>query len=354
MKINYFLFLIVLLIGYFFGVNYPYKIYQSTLKPLPNSKGIMISNKKAIKYALSLNNPDSVYIKQAKYMRPNDLVIGLIVKGQPKAYPWYVLSRYHVVNDVIVGEPILISFCELCSGASAFFSIVGKTSEYFLGFRSCGLKYGTIEICDVESHSRWHPFLGVALKGFLKGKQLKRIPVYYQSWENWSSKYPNTLVVNGSDVLRTWEHGHGITIGDNHLSPKFKKISNLDDDRLFNHELVFGLLEAQDYPLAIPLKDMKQVFQFEWNNTSYVGFLQSKYHVGIFKRELNGIIRNFKLHSLTPFQLIDSEKNIVNEIGEVISGSLKGKYLQPVEGYLTEWYEWVSFFPESHILKSNL
>lgn len=305
------------------------------------------------KYLLPLNNPDSVSVQQAKYMRPEDLVIGLIVNGQPKAYPLYILSRYHVVNDVVAEKALLISFCEVCSGASAFSPEVNELPKHFLTFQICGRKYGTFEICDIETRSRWHPFAGKAMEGMLKGTSLKRIPIYYESWKSWRFKYPKTLVLNGSDNIRNREHSKNIQIGDSYLNEGFKKVSNFEDKRLPTHEFVFGLLDSEEKPAAIALKDIGQLSQFEWNNIHYVIFLENTHHVGVFRRKTGDIIRNFNLHSSFPFKMVDSDKNIWNDVGEAVAGPLKGSKLEPASGYLTEWYEWVSFKPKSHIIKPS-
>ena len=311
--------------------------------------------KQAREYILPLNNPDSVYAEEAKYMHPEDLIIGLVINDQAKAYPWYILSRYHVVNDIVAGQPLAITLCETCSGSSAFIPKIDMLPRYFLTFQVCDkAKYGTFQICDIETRSRWHPFVGKAMKGLLKGSSLKRVPVFYESWENWRVKHPRTLVLNGSDNIRNRQHAKHIHISNKYINEVFKKVSNFKDKRLPHHDLVFALFESEKKPAAIPLKNIGKLSQFEWDHTPYVIFLENKHRVGIFKRKIKGIVRDFKLHSSSPFQMIDSEQNIWNDMGEAISGPLKGSKLQPASGYLTEWYEWVSFQPESHIIKPYL
>ena len=50
-------------------------------------------------YALPLNNPDTVSAEQATHLKETDLVIGLSIYGKARAYPWWIMSNYHVVND---------------------------------------------------------------------------------------------------------------------------------------------------------------------------------------------------------------------------------------------------------------
>ncbi len=53
----------------------------------------------------------------------DELVLGVVVAGQARAYPVAILNWHELVNDTLGGEPILVSFCPLCgpgrSGARA-------------------------------------------------------------------------------------------------------------------------------------------------------------------------------------------------------------------------------------------
>jgi hypothetical protein len=49
-------------------------------------------------------------IKDAGYMRPDDRVIALEFEGRELAYPTRILDHHEVVNDLIGGQPILITY----------------------------------------------------------------------------------------------------------------------------------------------------------------------------------------------------------------------------------------------------
>ena len=46
-------------------------------------------------------------------------VIGLILNGDARAYPLQVLMWHEIVNDVVGGIPVTVTYCPLCN--SAFF-----------------------------------------------------------------------------------------------------------------------------------------------------------------------------------------------------------------------------------------
>jgi hypothetical protein len=58
----------------------------------------------------ALTNPRYVSSSEADFMRDDEDVLGLVVGGEARAYPIRVLSWHELVNDTIVGEPVLVSW----------------------------------------------------------------------------------------------------------------------------------------------------------------------------------------------------------------------------------------------------
>ena len=162
--------------------------------------GTSMPNRRA--YTLPLNNPDMVPAAQAQHVKEDDLVLGILMRGLARAYPWWLTSNYHVVNDTVGDDPVLITLCEVCRGAAAFRPVVPDLPDIPLSFQICGVGLGTIEIMDYQTHSRWRPFLGSAFEGPLKGRVLPSYPLLVMTWKEWRQLYPETLVANGSPQLR--------------------------------------------------------------------------------------------------------------------------------------------------------
>ena len=53
-------------------------------------------------YMLPLNNPSVVTVDEATHLRPDDLVVGVLVAGRARAYPWWILANHHVANDHLI------------------------------------------------------------------------------------------------------------------------------------------------------------------------------------------------------------------------------------------------------------
>ena len=58
----------------------------------------------------ALTNPRHVKAKEATYLTPDELVLGLSVNGDPRAYPLRIMDWHEMANDVVGGKPITISY----------------------------------------------------------------------------------------------------------------------------------------------------------------------------------------------------------------------------------------------------
>ncbi len=57
-----------------------------------------------------LDNPDFIAADEAGFLDAEDLVLGLTIAGESRAYPISMMTYHHIVNDTIGGRPILITF----------------------------------------------------------------------------------------------------------------------------------------------------------------------------------------------------------------------------------------------------
>ena len=72
----------------------------------------------AIKPVYSTHYDDA---SAADWLAPNDLILGYVSeRGQAYAYPIKFLNFHELVNDVIDGVPVLITYCPLCASGVVF------------------------------------------------------------------------------------------------------------------------------------------------------------------------------------------------------------------------------------------
>lgn len=78
---------------------------QPRLGPYPRSQFYIERDR-----FLAADEPRMVPAGEAAFLRPADEVLGLIVGGVARAYAVTMLSYHHVVNDVIEGIPVAVTY----------------------------------------------------------------------------------------------------------------------------------------------------------------------------------------------------------------------------------------------------
>ncbi len=58
--------------------------------------------------------------ERGKMLVPDDRVIGVEISGDARAYPLRLMRWHEVVNDVVGGEPIAVTYSPLCDSVAVF------------------------------------------------------------------------------------------------------------------------------------------------------------------------------------------------------------------------------------------
>ena len=78
-----------------------------------------------------LQFPSVIPGAEADFLEHDDPIFGTVVNGEARAYPWRVMARHELANDVINGQPVVMSFCTLCGSAILFNAEVGGIVRNF-------------------------------------------------------------------------------------------------------------------------------------------------------------------------------------------------------------------------------
>ena len=125
-----------------------------------------------------------------------ELVLGVNLEGDVKAYPFQTIVRQPLINDSISGNQVLVVFDPI--------SETGAIFERKLEGRSLGFDIlpetgdGITLMKDRETGSTWQLLTGRAISGPMAGMALKRLPSHYSFWFAWSDFHPNTALYEGS------------------------------------------------------------------------------------------------------------------------------------------------------------
>jgi thiol-disulfide isomerase/thioredoxin len=297
-----------------------------------------------------LDNPACRSAASATHMREEDLVLAVVVSGRARAYPWWVVKNYHVVNDTIGGTPIVIAFCEQCSGGAAFRR---EHKGRVLSLDVAGVYNGTILLKDRETGTLWAPFSGRALEGPLRGEKLDRVPLSITHWDEWSARHPQTDVVWASPNLRG---GHGSWYGPGKWGIVTEMGATLEswDARLPENAMVYGVesgASAKAYPLSI-VSAHRGVVNDQLGPTAVVVVANGDLDAAGYERLLKGRVLSFRPTSEPDGVMIDGETgSLWSREGEASRGALRGERLKPLDGYAVEWHVWSAYNPRGEIFE---
>ena len=129
-------------------------------------------------------------------LNDDDRVFGVVVNGEPRAYPQRILARHELVRDRVGGREIVGVYCTLCGAMIVYDPTVAGTTHRlgtsgFL-YRSNKLMY------DAATESLWSTLAGAPVVGPLVGRgiELKTLPVVTATWGAWRRRHPSTRVLS--------------------------------------------------------------------------------------------------------------------------------------------------------------
>lgn len=146
----------------------------------------------------SLDNPTMIAASAADYMRDDDLVFGVSINGDVRAYPLRIMGWHEMFNDVIGGVPVALAYCTLCGSGILYETKVAGRSKPFV-FGSSGFLYRSNKLMfDRQTNSLWNQFTGAPVVGKLasSGIVLEQRPVVIATWADWRAANPGTTILS--------------------------------------------------------------------------------------------------------------------------------------------------------------
>src|SRR5205085_2332042 len=144
-----------------------------------------------------LDHPATVHRAEQRYLADDDVVFGVLLDQEPRAYPERILSWHELVSDRVDGHDLLISYCTPCGSAAAYSATASDGRAYTLG--TSGLVYHSRRLLfDEETHSLWDPVGGAAVAGPLSvsGVHLVPLPMLRTTWGEWRARHPDARVLS--------------------------------------------------------------------------------------------------------------------------------------------------------------
>ena len=212
-----------------------------------------------------------------------------------------------------------------------------------------GLYNGVFIMADRQTGSIWTHYDGAVLQGELAdaGVQLEIQPIVHTTWGEWKAAHPDTRVLDWypeyATAYRTVEPGLG------GLGPTFQRTILNWDDRLAENELVLGAGVDTSFT-AYVLGDMPEgvnVISDVLGGHPIVVFANPATDYALaFSAMIDGTVRQFEVEAGV---IVDETGTAWGLSGEATEGPDAGLQLDYVTSFVTEWYGWAAYHPDTTI-----
>lgn len=194
------------------------------------------------------DNPQVTSADKATWLKDDDIVFGITVNGESRAYPRRIMEVREMVNDTLGGRDLGIPYCTLCGSAQAWFTDRLPDGIERPILRTSGLLIRSNKVMyDLNTYSVFDTFLGHAVTGPLAEKklQLKQASVVTTDWGRWKKEHPDTTVLKERYALGRDPDFRNTRDANGPIFP----VGDVDP-RLPVHEDIIGAITASGKPVA--------------------------------------------------------------------------------------------------------
>jgi hypothetical protein len=202
----------------------------------------------------ALTNPVFVSVPEAVRFLKDDMEgIKVTVGETTRFYPYNILVWHEIVNDVIEGKHLAVTFCPLCGSAIVFDADVNGAPETF-GV-SGKLYESNLLMYDKTTESLWSQIKGEAVVGERTGTKLSIYPSQLLSFKDFKARYKNAEVLS----VKT---GHSrnydfYPYGDYNESADLVFPVSVSDNRFLAKEIMY-IVNVGEKSAAFKFKDLSE------------------------------------------------------------------------------------------------
>jgi hypothetical protein len=184
----------------------------------------------------AIDAPRFVSLEEATWVLAESPVLGVARGGEAHVYPVHVIERHQIVNDVLGGVPIAVTYDPLAGAPVAYERRLGEST---LDFGVAGLLYNAnFLLYDRATESLWSQLRGDALAGPLAGSRLVRLRLRQETLASWLERHPDSRVLAPASDTIDYRHSPFTTYWVENRIP-----SRVDvvDPRFHAKEVVLGV-----------------------------------------------------------------------------------------------------------------
>ena len=295
-----------------------------------------------------LKNPKMITAAEATWLQDDNIVFGVAIDGDVRAYPKRILAWHEMFKDRIAGRELAGVYCTLCGALVLYDTTVGGV-QHELGtsgflYRSNKLMY------DHATQSMWSTLTGTPVVGPLVGKgiELKVLYVVTTTWKEWRMRHPNTQVLSLDTGYRR-DYGEGVAYQDYFATQRLMFTVPKLDERLPNKAEVLALrlpqAPADVLAIAADFLATRPVYHARIGNLSMVVLTDA-----------SGANRVYESRGVTfaswdqAAAARDSRGNVWHVDESRLTGP-KGEALQRLPAHRAFWFGWYAAFPDTQLVK---
>ena len=269
------------------------------------------------------------------HLDPGDPIIGMVHDGEPRAYPQNILVWHEIVNDVIGGDAISVTYCPLTGTAQAFAR--GNTTFGVSGL----LLNSNLIMYDRASDTYWPQMLAVGLAGEHVGAELVEFNVVWTDWEDWRTNYPETDVLTEEtgyardyqrDPYGSFNPIGGYYEGESLMFPQYSDGAEYD----FHPKEVFIGARTEEGAVAVSKDTLAEqgIMEGTLGGTQYVMVYDGTLHTGWCYRNPDA----YDIRADNGRVLVDGDPHEPDSLP-----------IDPVVRYDAMWFAWEGYYPETEV-----
>lgn len=295
-----------------------------------------------------LRNPEMISVADASYLRDDNIVFGIEVNGEARAYPKRILAWHEMFTDTIQDVPVAGVYCTLC-GTVILYKTEVQGVTHKMG--TSGFLYRSNKVMyDQATQSLWSTLEGKPVAGPLVGQgiQMEYLSVVTSTWGEWKRRHPETTVLSLNTGHRR-DYGEGVAYKNYFADDELMFNVQRNDNRLKNKEsiLAIKLPETSEEIIAISTRflNKNKVFHTTIGDKNLI-VLTDK----------SGANRVFDAGK-TRFKKLKSSDQVVDASGQ--SWTIHENKLVASDGTTYErintfnafWFGWQAAYPDTKLIK---
>jgi hypothetical protein len=294
-----------------------------------------------------LRNPKMISAPEAKYLEDSNIVFGIEVNGDARAYPKRILAWHEMFVDDVGGIPVAGVYCTLC-GSMILYKTEVNGFNHKIG--TSGFLYRSNKlIYDKNTQSLWNTLWGRPVIGQLANKdiQLEKMSIVTTTWGEWKKRHPGTKVLS-LDTGHRRDYREGAAYNQYFATDKLMFTVPKLDKRLKNKDEVLGLIfvENADKPFAVSSAylSVNPIYQNKIGDKGFVVFTDKSGASRVYESKGKKFTGWDKLYS------VKDSKDTKWTLSESKIESSDGETLYRLPAHRAFWFGWYSAYPNTKLI----